>query len=56
MADQIDMRRHHQNNLDHARQVFLSILFSAPKDMWFDEIEKLTHAMVGKLEDGKKVT
>jgi hypothetical protein len=45
-----DTVRHHQNNLDHARKVYLSVLFSAPKEMWVDAIEKLMEEASDRLE------
>lgn len=45
-----DMKRHHQNNLDHARKVYLSVLFSAPKEMWADAVETLMNEASSRLE------
>jgi hypothetical protein len=36
-------RRGHKNNLVHAREVYLCILRSVPKDMILDELEVVTH-------------
>lgn len=53
MADAvIDMTRHHQNNLDHASKVFLSVLFSTPKELWVDAIEKLMTDATDRLTAG----
>jgi hypothetical protein len=51
MADQMtyqqgDERRGHENNLTHAREVYLSILRSTPKDMLLDELDKVTNEII----------
>jgi hypothetical protein len=44
------MIRHHQNNLEHVRKVYLSVLFSTPTNMWSEAIEKLNVEVIEKLK------
>jgi hypothetical protein len=46
----VDPTRGHQNNLEHARAVYLSALFRTPKEMWLDAVEKLHHEVTDRLE------
>lgn len=45
-----DMHRHHQNNLEHVRKVYLSVLFSVPKEYVVSELAKLTESIKRHLE------
>lgn len=47
----VDPTRGHQNNLEHARQVYLSVLFAVPKELAVSELAKLLVLVKNHMED-----
>ena len=43
--------RGYQNNLDHARHVYLSVLLSTPPRLWNDEIHKIKSAAIASQQN-----